>query len=79
MTNTEKIARALEGIRGDRGGRSDSEGSSHQMHSQRETRQQADKEKAPDWYQRTQSATTDRGDWSGGSMGGRGWSGGRER
>jgi hypothetical protein len=83
MTNAEKIDRALAGIRAERGGRAESEGVSHQQHPQRETRPPSEKQHA-DWFQRVRPASNERSDWSGsgwsgGSMAGRNWSGGRER
>jgi hypothetical protein len=48
-----------------------------QITPQRETRPQAEKERAPDYFQRTQEREG-RSEWSGGSAGGGSW-GGRSR
>jgi len=48
----------------------ESEGVSHHIHPERETRPQAEKERAPDTYQRT-AEREGRSEWSGGSWGGR--------
>jgi len=48
----------------------ESEGVSHQVQPQRETRPQAEKERAPDTYQRNLEREG-RSEWSGGSWGGR--------
>ena len=53
------------------------EGVSHQKHPERETRPQAEKERAPDYTRRTQEREG-RSEWSGGNMGGGTW-GGRSR
>ena len=50
----------------------ESEGASHQRHPQRETRQQAEKERAPDYTQRV-AEKEGRSEWSGA------WAGGRSR
>lgn len=84
MTNVEKIEKALAGIRSQSGGRAETEIVSRHAHPERETRPQPEKERFPDWYQRVQPANNQRSDWSGsgwsgGSMAGRNWSGGRDR
>jgi hypothetical protein len=53
------------------------EGVSHQKHPERETRPQAEKERASDYTRRTQEREG-RSEWSGGNMGGGTW-GGRSR
>lgn len=55
----------------------ESEGVSHQIQPQRETRPQVEKERAPDTTQRT-AEREGRSEWSGGSFGGGTW-GGRSR
>ena len=55
----------------------DSEGVSQQKHPQRETRPQSEKERAPDYFQRTKEREGS-SSWSGGNMGGGTW-GGRSR
>jgi len=50
------------------------ESESRQLHPERETRPQADKEKAPDYHNR-QLEKEGRSEWSGGSMGGGTWAG----
>ena len=66
MTRAEKIDAALREIR-----------------SRKETRGQDEKERNPGWYQRWRPSGGDwherSVDWSGGSFGGRSWSGGREK
>jgi hypothetical protein len=84
MTDAEKIDRALAGIRAQSGGRAESEYVSKRDLPQRETRPQGEKERSPDWYNRVQPASNERSNWSGsgwsgGSMGGHNWSGGRDR
>jgi hypothetical protein len=48
----------------------ESEGVSHQVRPERETRPQSEKERAPDTYRRNLE-NEGRSDWSGGSWGGR--------
>lgn len=50
------------------------EGVSHQKQPERETRPQAEKERAPDYYRRTLEREG-HSEWSGGSMGGGTWAG----
>ncbi len=70
MSDDEKIAKALALIR---------------QNPERESRPQAERERAPDWQSRIQSLRQDRssdwggGNWKGGSFGGHNWSGGRDR
>jgi hypothetical protein len=52
----------------------ESEGVSHQKHPERHTLPQAEKERAPDYFQRSQERES-RSEWSGGSMGGGTWAG----
>jgi hypothetical protein len=52
----------------------ESEGVSQQQHPQRETRTQAEKERAPDYHQRAKEREGG-SEWSGGSMGGGTWAG----
>lgn len=52
----------------------ESEDVSRKQHPQRETRPQAEKERAPDYYQRTKEREGG-SEWSGASMGGGPWAG----
>ncbi|HVP46109.1 MAG TPA: hypothetical protein VMT32_05980 [Bryobacteraceae bacterium] len=84
MASGDKMDRALAAIRSQSGGRAESEYVSKQEHPERETRPAPEKERFRDWYSRVQPASNERSDWSGsgwsgGSMGGHNWSGGRER
>jgi hypothetical protein len=53
---------------------SENEGVSQKNRPERETRPQAEKERAPDYFQRRQE-TEGRSEWSGGRMGGGVWAG----
>lgn len=53
----------------------ESEGVSQQKHPERQTRPQAEKEKAPDYFQRSQERERGDSSWAGSSMGGGTWAG----
>jgi hypothetical protein len=53
----------------------ETEGVSRQQVPERNVRPQAEKERAPDYFQRTQEREG-RSEWSGGNMGGGTWAGG---